>query len=847
LRAVLAGEDPRDGTALPIRRPAHRRAGWDLTFAAPKSLSLLAALAPPGLRQEVVASHDRAVADAIGYLERRACWAARGGHLVAVEGVVAASFAHLFSAAGDPHVHTHVVMANVVQAHDGRWSALARDPLWLTQRAVDGLYLLGLRHQLAAQGFAVDWDLGPDGRADITGVPRAAIDAASSRHRQIEVALTVRPEISARARHILSRQTRTAPSPSPHEPAWASRVAATGFGPAAAEELLVTRDVPVAPGDRIDDASHHRMASWLAARQSTFSVSDALCAVAATTPGGLDTQAAEARAAAFCRQADPVSGGRWTTALARAADQALVDMATRRRAAGVAIVSPTVVTTAITDRGGDCSTVVDAARQLVSGGDGVSLVGGAAGEDRWWAQAQAVDVARTAWQMAGYRVAVLTDSAAAALRWQALTGTAAVASLRAIADEQRPPEVLVVDRADRRTTAELTEVVRWAAEHAAKTVCVLGGTQVPRREPLSRGLADLRHQLGALEIGPPGPLVMGTPPAVHRGSRSATLSGPDAARVLLDRWDQARSGGEAPWLIGAGPAEVDVLNDAARRRLVTDGTIAGPAVAAGGRTYQPGDRVLAIRQIAVPAGTVGLVRATDPDAGTLSVDWGQRQVTLDRHDARRISHGYATTPAMLHLVEGPLLVLGDPRQLGRESRRVAHAAFVIPASAAPSMEQGRLQELARQATLSADRAVEPLPIERSLVDLTAERAALFDDLNRGLPEDPRPHLRRAEDTRDWLASPWSTPGPDATAWWQRQGTTAARAVDKEEQWVTDNADALRRWDLLGRALEARRNALGQLLASEPATGREVVPSRAITAHRGPQPQHPEGPELGLGW
>ncbi len=79
------------------------------------------------MRDEIRDAHEAAVRDAFRYLEREAAAARRGpGGCIAVRGngLVAAAFRHRASRAGDPQLHTHIVVANLVQAGDGRWSAL---------------------------------------------------------------------------------------------------------------------------------------------------------------------------------------------------------------------------------------------------------------------------------------------------------------------------------------------------------------------------------------------------------------------------------------------------------------------------------------------------------------------------------------------------------------------------------------------------------------------------------------------------------------------------------------------------------------------------------------------------
>lgn len=72
LQAVLAGQHPRTGEALRSGKGGPRLPGFDLTFRAPKSVSLLWALAGPEVGEEVRAAHDRAVQTAMTYLERHA-------------------------------------------------------------------------------------------------------------------------------------------------------------------------------------------------------------------------------------------------------------------------------------------------------------------------------------------------------------------------------------------------------------------------------------------------------------------------------------------------------------------------------------------------------------------------------------------------------------------------------------------------------------------------------------------------------------------------------------------------------------------------------------------------------
>lgn len=115
-------------------------AGFDLTFSAPKSVSVAWALADDATRSRFYAAHQRAVEFVIGFAERQvfATRTGRGGVVSQdVRGIVAAAFDHWDSRAGDPQLHTHVVVLNRVQAaSDGAWRTLDSKALF---RAVVGL------------------------------------------------------------------------------------------------------------------------------------------------------------------------------------------------------------------------------------------------------------------------------------------------------------------------------------------------------------------------------------------------------------------------------------------------------------------------------------------------------------------------------------------------------------------------------------------------------------------------------------------------------------------------------------------------------------------------------------
>ena len=135
------------------RTPHKPRPGYDVTLRPPKSVSVLWALASPDVRGEIRQAHREAVDEVVRYLEDRAV---RGrisdkGRQVDVEteGVIAAAFDHRTSRAGDPLLHTHVVVANMtrVDSKEGPvWRAIAGYGLFEHAKAAGHLYQAHLRH-----------------------------------------------------------------------------------------------------------------------------------------------------------------------------------------------------------------------------------------------------------------------------------------------------------------------------------------------------------------------------------------------------------------------------------------------------------------------------------------------------------------------------------------------------------------------------------------------------------------------------------------------------------------------------------------------------------------------------
>ena len=191
---------PRTGRAIP---------GWDLTFRAPKSVSVLWGLADPGIARQVVDAHETAVAVALGYVEEHAGYT-RTGHggvnRVRADGLIAAGFRHRTSRDGDPHLHTHVLVANSVRAPTAGGARSTAAGCWPTCDR-----RLPLRRPAAPRAhrrLGVEWEPVVNGLADIAGIDDDIRRVFSKRRQAIEDRMAEWGHTSAEAAEVSALDTR---------------------------------------------------------------------------------------------------------------------------------------------------------------------------------------------------------------------------------------------------------------------------------------------------------------------------------------------------------------------------------------------------------------------------------------------------------------------------------------------------------------------------------------------------------------------------------------------------------------------------------------------------------------
>ncbi len=698
LLAVLAGHEPsapsqgvgQAGRQLVAAPSAGKRTpGFDACFKAPKSVSLLWAFGDrvQGVERTldlvVETAHEEAVREAMGYLE---AYAAKGrrGHNGVVQmdssGFVAAAFRQRTSRAGDPHLHSHVLIANMCQGIDGRWGSLDARLVYAHAKAAGYLYETHLRHRLSCE-LGVDWTDVENGIADVAGVLEAMIDHFSKRSREIRgrldevterineererLALAAIEADSQEALDMAARETRAAKLQ--HVPTaelrdgWRKEAAAARLDADHLAGVLHRNDTQ--PAVTADPHCHRRVTAGLTEHASTFGRRDAVQGLAADARRGLPVAEVLERTSALLtsRNVIPVIGGvrdqdvirradgvvapvptgerRWSTPEMLAVEERLVASALRRQQDGVAVVSSGIVEATLRSSlerlpslGGD---QVRMAAGLAGSGAGVECVEAAPGTGK----TTALGIYVAACRRAGIPVIGCAPSARARdeLRLGARIDpcyTVDKLLLEVARSSLEAGSVVILDEASMTGSRKLGRLLDQAAASGAKVVMV-GDTKQLSSVDAGGGFRGLVARLGAHRLLENRRQVEGwerdAPRALRDGQVGPAMTAYAAHRRLhmgdreellqsmVDDWWAARARGEAV-MQASSWCDVLELNERARERLVEAGLVERDGLDVRGAKIGVGDQVIVLRNeraLGVINGTPGTVIAIDRERGDL--------------------------------------------------------------------------------------------------------------------------------------------------------------------------------------------------------------------------------------
>lgn len=622
LKAMLTGLNPVDGEPLVGMRGVPTKGavpGFDLTFSAPKSVSLLWALGGAETGAEVSRAHERSVEAALDYMQREACWTRRGAggsEFVKGNGYLAAAYLHRSSRNGDPQLHIHVLITNATRGPDGRWTRLYHPAIYDHAKTAGYIYEVQLRHEMS-RSLGVRWQQIRNGIAEIEGFADEHLRAFSTRRAEILEAAGA--DASARARQVANLATREAKekgvSRETLRERWRTKASEIGLD---CDEIGRSFD-PIAP------AVARTVSTWQVDRAVTAGVShfdrrDAIQAVVGLLPEGAEAVHVERMADeylasdAVIRIGESARGGdRYTTRRIWELEREALAAVERMRSQGTTQAGELVAARVIAARPtlkGDQREMV---RRLLADSEGVAVVIGEAGTGKTYA----IVAAAEGWSHAGIelRAAAPTWRGAHALRDEGLPATS-IASLLVELDRgeneggdglaQR--SVLLIDEAGMVDSATLARLVSHAERAEAKLVLLGDPEQLGEIDAggLFRAIADRADPIRLEEvIRHEHELDRIAAKRIREGEGSEALAlyesgervtvAPNAEtrrEAMVRDWHESFEHGEDAVMVAKRNAEVARLNAMAREVRKEAAQLGAQEIEIGDAKFAAGDQVI---------------------------------------------------------------------------------------------------------------------------------------------------------------------------------------------------------------------------------------------------------------
>ncbi|WP_395119856.1 MobF family relaxase [Rhodanobacter sp. FW102-FHT14D06] len=225
------GKPRLDEEGNPITREVQQRIGWDMTFSAPKTVSVAFAAADGELRDQILEAHHQAVAKSLDWIEKQAAETRRGKAGVDVHDAAMVISRHTHFAARphdqtfdgsesqcDPDLHSHCLAYNVALDANGKWGALETAEIYRQKLSLGALYRAELAAGMARLGFGIEDEIHFDDQGKekfrafkIAGIPDALAEEMSGRRGQIEQAMKADPSLSPQAANLKTRLQKDEP------------------------------------------------------------------------------------------------------------------------------------------------------------------------------------------------------------------------------------------------------------------------------------------------------------------------------------------------------------------------------------------------------------------------------------------------------------------------------------------------------------------------------------------------------------------------------------------------------------------------------------------------------------
>ena len=663
------------------------RAGWDLTFSSPKSVSILWATADVETREKIEAAHDLAVERGLKFMEEHAAFGRRGagGETHEKVGLVAAVYRHGTSREQDPQLHSHTMVFNVAPRADGTIGAIESRYLYEWKMAGGAAYRSELAQGLKELGFSVERDAKS---FRVAGVPQALETEFSKRRAQIEKALAEHSARGAKASEIAALDTRKSKQSIDRETLLSTwQQTAREISPAWQPSQCLNQ-----PRQQVQPLDIRAVQSEMTRQTSTVSEAQMYAAIGHERQihGGvadIETSVHQVKRDAETVALDDRGRERFTTKEMQNLEANMVQRAERMSKASHHEVSPDKLQAAIAARPTLSPEQVRAVQHLTKAGD-LAVVHGDAGTGKSFMLA----AAREAWEAEGFRVRGASLSGKAAQELQSSSGIESTTLKRlemdtrgytdeqgqkhAPTDELSKRDVLVIDEAGMSGSRQTAALIEDAQKAGAKVVLVGDTRQLQAigagaafraitEETGSVSLTDIRRQQHeedrqAVKDLRDGKAEEAIDNLSQRGRIHETETGRQAKEEAGQAVAQDLADGKQSLALTSTRAEARDVNEAARIAAEERGMLKGENVTVtthnGEREFCEGDRVLLTRNnrdLDVKNGDLCTVqkveRAGENQARmTVALDrGGEREIDTRHYD--HLDHGYCVT---VHKAQG---------------------------------------------------------------------------------------------------------------------------------------------------------------------------------------------------
>jgi len=677
-RNLLSGHSP-DGKEKLVQNAGvdNRQSSWDLTFSAPKTVSVAWSQSEGEQRKAFQEVHGQAVQAALNYLEDEAAVTRRGkgGEIKEKASLAVATFEHGTSRAQDPNLHTHALVMNVAVREDGTTGTLQSKDLFQSKMAAGAVYRAEL-----AKGIEQDNRLGFETKKyrswfEIEGVSGELKDEFSKRRKDVEAALEEAGMKGAKASKIAALNTRESKEEISRENLfsdWRETGEKLGFSTRELGELK--GEIPKRNEEAEKLEAFNNSVQKLTDSKAHFSRRDLVRAVAEEAQGrGLGAEEVFQTIAEQIKNNDNivelgrVSGEqRFSTKEMLALEKGMIDGVERSKHSGFKLLKDVSLESVFKKREGISDEQKEAVRHITQRQGSVQAVSGMAGTGKSFM----LGAAKEAWEAEGLTVrgAALSGKAASGLQEGSGIQSDTIHKTLYDLDSGRlslnKNSVLVIDEAAMVGTRQMAKLVQEAERAGAKLVLVgdarqlqaveAGGAFKAISERVGEAkLSTIRRQdekwsREVVQSFAAGDARAGLKEFAKRGQLHVEATGVRAEEKLIKHWrGQGVEKPEENLILAGTNLEASELNKKAQLARFSAGKLGEDSVSVNSERVFSGDRILFTknsRLLGVKNGDLGEVTSIDSKTHTLFAKLdNKRTVRVQLEDYNHLKLGYAVT------------------------------------------------------------------------------------------------------------------------------------------------------------------------------------------------------------